>query len=236
MNRITIITKLRAVAAITPAVLLIVALIAAGAFYVFGATPRAIYETQYASARAADGMQAALFKMDWGRNQPDGGQIVVDQQRRFVSWVDTARAHADSQEQLDRIQKIAVASVPVFDSLRKAAPDDESVEPSMQNLEGLVADLSSTDEASILTVAARAESEARILIVIVIAGAIVVPWACYVAFFTMSGQAAEDLREMRRSFTALADHGAAEAPELGSIDERLEHLGFPRPNPMLADQ
>jgi hypothetical protein len=236
MNRITIITKLRAVAAITPAVLLIVAIIAGGAFYVFGATPRAIYETQYMAARAADGMESALFKMDWGRNQPDGGQIVVDQQRRFVSWVDTARARADSQEQVDRIQKIAAASVPVFDSLRKAAPDDQSVEPSMQNLEGLVADLSSADEASILVVASRAESEARILIVIMIVGAIVVPWACFVAFFRISGQAGGDLREMRRNLTTLADRGGAAAPELKSIDERLTNLGFPPPNPMLAEE
>jgi hypothetical protein len=236
MNRITIITKLRAVAAITPAVVLIVALIAAGAFYIFGATPRAIYETQYASARAADGMESALFKMDWGRNQPDGGQIVVDQQRRFVSWVDTARARADSEEQLDRLQKIAAASVPVFDSLRKAAPGDESVEPSMQNLEGLVADLSSADEASMLTVASRAESQARLLILILIVGAIVVPWVCFVAFFRMSGQAGENLREMRRNCTTLADRGAADAPELKSIDERLTQLGFPPPNPMLAEE
>jgi hypothetical protein len=236
MNRITIITKLRAIAAITPAILLIVALIAGGAFYVFGATPRAIYDTQYVAARASDGMESALFKMDWGRNQPDGGQIVVDQQRRFVSWVDTARARADSDEQLDRIQKIAAASVPVFDSLRKAAPGDDSVEPSLQNLEGLVADLSSADEASMLTVASRAESEARILILIVIVGAIVVPWACFVAFFRMSGQAGDDLREMRRNFTTIADRGAADAPELRLIDERLTNLGFPPPNPMLAEE
>jgi hypothetical protein len=236
MNRITIITKLRAVAAITPAVLLIVALIAAGGFYIFGATPRAIYENQYMAARAADGMESALFKMDWGRNQPDGGQIVVDQQRRFVSWVDTARARADSEEQLDRIQKIAAASVPVFDSLRKAAPGDESIEPSVQNLEGLVADLSNADEASMLAVASRAESEARLLILIVIVGAIVLPWACFVAFFRISGRAAENLREIRRNFTALSDRGATEGPELKSIDERLAHFGFPPPNPMLAEE
>lgn len=235
MNRITIITKLRAVAAFTPAVLLIVALIVGGAIYVFGTMPRAIYDTQYASARAADGMESALFKMDWGRNQPDGGQIVVDQQRRFVSWVDTARARADSQEQLDRLQKIAAASVPVFDSLRKAAPGDDTVEPSVQNLEGLVADLSSADEASMLAVASRAESEARILILIVIVGAIVVPWACFIAFFRMSGQAGEDLREMRRSFATVADREAV-GQELKSIDKRLTHLGFPPPNPMLADE
>jgi len=236
MNKITIITKLRAVAAITPAVLLIVALVMGGGFYVFGATPRAIYDTQYLSARAADGMESALFKMDWGRNQPDGCQIVIDQQRRFASWVDTARARADSQGQLDRIQKIAAAAVPVFDSLRKAAPGDDTLEPSLQNLEGLVADLSSADEASILAVASRAESEAQILIVIVIVGAIAVPWACFLAFYKMSGKAGEKLREMRQNFTALAERGAAGAPELESIDERLARLGFPRPNPMLANE
>lgn len=236
MNRVTIITKLRAVAAIAPALLLLVGLAIAGAFFIFGATPRAIYENQYLSARAADGMEAALFKMDWGRAQPDGTQIVLDQQRRFVSWVDTARSHADSQEQLDRIQKIAEASPPVFDALRKAAPGDDTVEPSMRNLEGLVADLSSTDEASILALVTRSESKAQVMMIVTIVGVIVVPWLCFIAIFRTSGAIAADLREIRRNFTKLDDRGAADAPELHAIDEGLAHLGFPKPNPMLAEE
>jgi hypothetical protein len=236
MNRITIITKLRAVAAIAPAILIIVGLAIAGAFYVFGATPRALYDTQYMSARAADGMEAALFKMDWGRTQADGGQIVMDQQRRFVSWVDSARAHADSQDQLDTIQKIAAASVPVFDSLRKAAPGDDTVEPAVRNLEGLVADLSSADEASMLAVVARAESSARVMLIVAVAGVIILPWVCFVALYRMSGAAGAELREIRRNFTALDDRGEATAPEFRKIDESLAALGFAKPNPMLAEE
>ena len=236
MNRITIITKLRAIAAITPAILIVVGLAVAGALYAFGEAPRALYDGPYLSARAADGMEAALFKMDWGRTQQDGAQIVLDQQRRFVSWVDTARAHADTQEQIDSLHKIADASVPIFDSLRKAAPNDDSVEPGMRNLEGMVADLISADEASMMNMAARAESQARIMVIVAIAGVIVVPWICFVAFYRSSGVAGVQLHEIRANFTILDDRGEATAPELRKIDESLAALGFPKPNPMLAEE
>jgi hypothetical protein len=236
MNRITIITRMRALAAIAPAILLLVGIAIAGAFYVFGATPELIYETQYMSARAADGMEASLFKMDWGRYQPDGGQIVMDQQRRFVSWVDLARSRADSQAQLDRVQKIAEASGPVFDAMRKSGPGDDSVEPSLRSLEGLVSDLSSAQEASMLAVAARVEASARIMIVLTIAAVIIVPWVCFVLLYRASGLAGAELREIRRNFTLLHDRGGAAAPELSAIDECLARLGFPKPNPMLAEE
>ena len=236
MNRITIITKLRAIAAIAPAILIVVGLVVAGALYAFGEAPRALYDSQYLSARAADGMEAALFKMDWGRTQQDGSQIVLDQQRRFVSWVDTARAHADSQEQIDSLHKIADASVPIFDSLRKAAPNDDSVEPGMRNLEGMVADLISADEASILAMVSRAESLARVMVIVAIAGVIVVPWICFVGFYRTSSAAAAQLREIRANLNILDERGETTAPELRKIDESLTALGFPKPNPMLAEE
>ena len=236
MNRITIITKLRAIAAIAPAILIVVGLVLAGALYAFGQAPRTLYDGPYLAARAADGMEAALFKMDWGRTQPDGAQIVVDQQRRFVSWVDTAHSHADSQDQIDSLHKIADASVPIFDSLRKAGPNDDSVEPGMRNLEGMVADLISADEASMMTAVTRAESQARIMVIVAIAGVIIVPWICFVVFYRASGAASTHLRELRAQFNIVQDRDEPSGPELRKIDESLTVLGFPKPNPMLAEE
>src|SRR5712671_4674027 len=84
MNQLTIVTKLRLMAAIAPAILLLLALFLAEGFYIFGGIPRSIIDNQYASVRAAEGMDNSLFKMDWGRSQPDGPQIVLDQTRRFI--------------------------------------------------------------------------------------------------------------------------------------------------------
>ncbi len=55
MNNLTIVTKLRFMAAIAPAILLIAAAVIAGAFHVFGTVPREIHENEYAAARAAAG-------------------------------------------------------------------------------------------------------------------------------------------------------------------------------------
>ena len=67
MNNLTIVTRLRFAAAITPAILLIVALVVTGSLHDFGGAPRDIYDNQYAASRAAQGMENALYKMDWGR-------------------------------------------------------------------------------------------------------------------------------------------------------------------------
>src|SRR5258708_10325283 len=81
MNNLTIVTKLRSMAAVSHAILLIAAGVIAGAAHAFGPLPREIHENEYAAARAAQGMETALYKMDWGRTQPDASQIVIDQQR-----------------------------------------------------------------------------------------------------------------------------------------------------------
>ncbi len=65
MNNLTIVTKLRFTAAIAPAILLLAAAVIVGAFHFFGTVPGEIYENEYAAARAAEGMENALYKMDW---------------------------------------------------------------------------------------------------------------------------------------------------------------------------
>lgn len=235
MNNLTIVTKLRFMAAIAPAILLLAATLIAGAFHVFGTAPREIYDNQDAAARAAEGMENALYKMDWGRTQPDASQIVIDQQRGFISEIEIARSHIGTREQAERIEKIANDARPLFDALRAAQPGDDSLEPRLRDLQGTVADLMSLDDAALIAVAAGAESQARIMIAITIAGLVVVPWICFAVIVRLSGGLYTELKEMRRRVDAVAEREPAPSDEARVLDESLSKLGFPKPNPMLAE-
>ena len=235
MNNLTIVTKLRFMAALAPAILLLAAALIAGAFHVFGTAPRQIYENEYAASRAAQGMETALYKMDWGRTQSEASQIVMDQQRGFISEIEIARSHIGSREQAERIEKIANDARPLFDALRAAQPGDDSLEPRLRDLEGTVADLMSLDDAALSAVAASTESQARTMIAITIVGLVAVPWICFVVIARLSGGLYTELKEMRRRVDALAEHQPTPSNEARSLDESLSRLGFPKPNPMLAE-
>src|SRR6202171_3340485 len=161
MNNLTITTKLRFVAAVGLAPLLIVAGLIFGAFHFFGNMTSAIHDNQYAAARAAEGMENALYKMDWGRSQPDLSQIILDQQRGFISEIEIARAHMGSRAQAERVEKIANDAKPLFEAMRTAQPGDDTLEPRLRDLQGTVADLMSVDDAMLLRAAAKAESGVR---------------------------------------------------------------------------
>lgn len=235
MNNLTITTKLRFVAALAPALLLLVAAVIVGAFHFFGTMPRAIYDNQYAAARAAEGMENALYKMDWGRMQPDSSQIVIDQERGFIGEIETARVHIGNREQAERIEKIANDAKPLFEAMRTAQPGDDTLEPRLRELQGTVADLMSVDDAALIAVAASAESEARTMIAITIAGAVVVPWICFIVIARLSGRLHAELREIRARFDALATRADSQSDDTRALDEALSKLGFPKPNPMLAE-
>ncbi|MHB8383073.1 MAG: hypothetical protein ACYDC3_12140 [Candidatus Binataceae bacterium] len=240
MTRVTISTKLRFMAVIAPIILLIAAPILALSFYGFGAMPVMLHDNQYAALEAARGMENALYKMDWGRTQPDGMQIVQDQQRGFVGWVDAARAHATTRTQLDAVEKIAEAANPIFDALRAAEPGDDSLEPRLRDLQGLVADLVSADDAAMLTIADRVQARAQVMIILTVVAAVIVPWLCVIGILRTTSGADAALREIRRGVGHIADRaGVSPAPELAQdlsvIDTRLAELGYPKPNPMLAE-
>lgn len=235
MNNLTIVTKLRFMAAVAPATLLLAAAIIAGAFHLFGAAPRNIYENQDAAARAAEGMENALYKMDWGRSQPDASQIVLDQQRGFISEIEIARLHIGSREQAERIEKIANDARPLFDALRVAQPGDDTLEPRMRDLQGTVADLMSLDGAALIAAADGVESQARTMIAITIVGLVAVPWICFVVIAHLSGGLYAELKEMRRRLEALAEHEPTSSDDVRALDEALTKLGFPKPNPMFAE-
>jgi len=235
MNNLTITTRLRFVAAIAPAILLIVAALIVGAFHFFGTMTRAIHDNQYAAARSAEGMANALYRMDWGRSQPDSAQIIMDQQRGFISEIEIARAHMVSREQAERIEKIANDAKPLFEAMRTAQPGDDSLEPRLRDLQGTVADLMSVDDAMLLAAAASAESTARTMIAITIIGVVVVPWICFIVIARLTGRLYADLREIRRRFEALAERSELPEGDARAVDEALTELGFPKPNPMLAE-
>jgi hypothetical protein len=233
MNNLNIVTKLRFMAAIAPAILLLAAAVIVGAFHFFGAMPREIHENEYAAARAAEGMENALYKMDWGRTQPDASQIVIDQQRGFISEIEIARNHIGSREQAERIEKIANDARPLFDAMRTASPTDDSLEPRLRDLEGAIADLMSVDDAALIAVATAAESQSRTMIAITIVALVAIPWICFAVVVSLSGRLYKELKEMRRHVESLAERERSGDTE--ALDESLTNLGFPKPNPMLAE-
>lgn len=235
MNRITIVTKLRFMAAIAPIVLLIASLIIASGFYLFGTMPALLQENQFAALRAADGMESALYKMDWGRTQPDGLEIIKGQERRFAGFVDSARGHASTRDQLDRIEQIAQTANPIFDQLRKASPGDDSIEPKLRELQGLIADLSAANESAMNEVVARSESRARIFIGITILAGILVPWVLFFLVSQQAGRIGHALRDFRAHLEKLSEGPAGQSQDLKTIDDELAELGFPKPNPMFAE-
>jgi hypothetical protein len=235
MNNLTIVTKLRFVAAIAPAILLIAAAVIVGAFHAFGTLPQEIHDNEYAAERAAQGMEAALYKMDWGRTQPDASQIVMDQQRGFISEIEIARQHIGSRAQAELIEKIANDARPLFDALRTASPSDDSFEPKIRDLQGKVGDLTSLDDVAVIAVANNAESQARLMIAIAIVALVAVPWICFVVITRLSGNLYKELKEMRRRIDDLTEHAPTPSDDISALDAALTKLGFPKPNPMLAE-
>ncbi|MFZ2060883.1 MAG: hypothetical protein WAU82_07715 [Candidatus Binatus sp.] len=235
MNNLTIVTKLRFIAVLGPAILLIAAVVIAGGFHVFGTLPREINDNEYAAERAAEGMETALYKMDWGRTQPDASQIVMDQQRGFISEIEVARQHIGSREQAELIEKIANDARPLFDAMRTASPSDDSLEPKLRDLQGSVADLMSVDDAAVIAVANSAESQARTMIAITVIALVAVPWICFALIASLSGNLYKELKEMRRRVDDLAEHAPTPSDDISTLDQSLAKLGFPKPNPMLAE-
>jgi hypothetical protein len=235
MNKLTIVTRLRFAAVATPALLLIVALVLAGALHDFGGAPRDIYDNQYAASRAAREMENSLYKMDWGRSQQDGPQIVLDQQRKFIDEIETARGHITTREQAEKIAKIATDARPLFEAMRAAQPGDDSTEPRLRDLEGQVADLTSADDSALVAFADSAQSQARTMIAVTLVGAVVVPWLCFIVIARLTGGLHRELKEIRRRIEALSGRDAPAADDLPAVDAAVARLGFPQPNPMLAE-
>ncbi len=240
MSRITIVTKIKFLAAVAPVVMLVAAPILAMAFSAFGGMPAAMQNNEIAALSDAHGIDESLYKMQWGRTQPDGAQIVLDQQRRFADLMDSAATSAYTAEQRSAVNALAAAAKPILDAFRKADPRDPSVEPGMEKLHALVINLINADETALTRVAHAIQSRAREFAILTLIVALVIPWICFAILFRIAGQGRVEMRAIRARVQSLAESPQATAKgverEIEEIDASLTRLGFPKPNPMLAEE
>jgi len=237
MANITIVTKLRLLAGIAPIILLIVGPLLAVAFSAFGSIPQMMSDNEIASLRYAQGLDVALYKMEWGRTQPEGAQIVLDQQRRFADLLDSAARHVATSDQRDKVAALAQAAKPTLDALRTADPRDEAVNARMRELHTKVSDLVNADDAALTRFSANSENQARQFIVLVLIAAVLLPLVCYAVIWRLTQAIRIDLQAVRRSLEKMTERpDASTAQDLGEIDQALTRLGFPKPNPMLAQE
>jgi hypothetical protein len=239
MANITVVSKIRFVAGIAPVILLIASPLLALAFLQFGEIPADIRDDQVASMKYAQGMDAALYKMEWGRLQPESAQIIVDQQRRFADYLDSSVHHVYTDEQRDKIGAIAQAAKVRLDDFRHSDPHDEVMNAKMRDLHIMVNELESTDDAALDQYADAAQRRARQLVAIVIVTGVLIPLTCLALLWRMTQGVRVDLRAMRTELETIAENPAAKEASIArvieAIDQALTRQGFPKPNPMLAE-
>jgi hypothetical protein len=239
MANITVVSKIRFVAAIAPVILLFASPLLALGFIQFGNIPSEVRDEHVAAIKYAQGLDAALYKMEWGRMQPDGVQIIVDQQRRFADYLDSAVHHVYSEDQRDKIGAIAQAAKVRLDEFRHADPHDEVMNAKMRDLHVMVNDLESADDAALDQYAEAAEHRAHQLVAIVIVTGVLIPLICLAWLWMLTQRVRADLRAMRTELETVAETPTAReisiAPVFEVLDQALTRQGFPKPNPMLAE-
>ena len=240
MANITVVSKIRFLAGLAPVVLLIASPLLALAFLEFGNVPADLRDEQLAALRFAQNADSALYKMEWGRTQPDGVQIVMDQQRRFADLLDSASHHLYSADQGAKLKTLAEAAKPTLDAYRHADPHDEVMTARMRDLHTMVTELENADEAAIDQYVDAAKSRAHQMIAVVIVAGIVVPMFGFVMLWTTSQSMRANLRTIRSAIEKMEENpGAKEssiAHEIAEIDQGLTRQGYPKPNPMLAEE
>jgi hypothetical protein len=239
MANITIVSKIRLLAGIAPLVLLIVCPFASLAFSAFGNIPATIKENQLAAINYANGLDAALYKMEWGRSQPESAQIIVDQERRFADMLDSAAHNLYTTDQREKLHTLAQAAKPTLDAFRHADPRDEVENAKMRDLHMMVTNLLNADEAALDQYSDLTMNNARQFIVLIIIAGILLPIVCYAVIWRFTETVRTDLRTIRKRLEKIEELPAAKdpaiAPEIEVIDQTLTRLGFPKPNPMLAE-
>jgi len=240
MTNVTIITKIRFFAGLAPVILLVVSTLVALALLDFGNIPSTVKEEHLAAIKYADGLDIALYKMEWGRTQPDGVQIVVDQQRRFADYLDSASGHLFTAEQRAKLDALAQAAKPTLDAFRHGDPHDEVLAAKLRDLHSKVTDLENADEIALDQFEDATRSRARELVALLIFAGILVPMTCFAILWFLTKDARSEMRAMRTELETVADAPVAKEPTLARIlevfDRALTQLGFPKPNPMLAEE
>jgi hypothetical protein len=243
MANVTVVSKIRFLAGLMLAVLLIASPILALALLEFGNIPSSIKDEQLAAIKYAEGVDASLYKMEWGRYQPDGVQIIVDQQRRFVDFLDSASGHIYTAEQRAKLDALAQAAKPTLDAFRHADPHDEVMAAKMRDLHAMVTEVENADDVALEEYSDAAKTRARQLIALVVVAGVVVPSICFALLWGLTRSVRADLRAMRAELESVADiseQPLAKEPSIArafeAFDQALTRLGFPKPNPMLAEE
>jgi hypothetical protein len=240
MANVTVVSKIRFLAGLVLVILLIASPILALAFLEFGNIPSSIREDQLAALKYAEGLDAALYKMEWGRTQPDGVQIVVDQQRRFADYIDSASGHLYTAEQRAKLEALAQAAKPTLDAFRHADPHDEVMAAKMRDLHAMVTEVENADDVALEEYSDAAKTRARQLVALVIVAGVLLPMICFALLWGLTKSARADLRAIRAELEGVAENPIAKdasiARSLEGIDQALTRLGFPKPNPMLAEE
>jgi flagellar biosynthesis/type III secretory pathway M-ring protein FliF/YscJ len=240
MANVTVVSKIRFLTCLAAVILLIVSPILAFAFLEFGNIPADIKDEQVSAIKYADGLDAALYKMEWGRFQPDGVQIIVDQQRRFADYLDSAAHHLYTDEQRAKLGTLAQEAKPTLDAFRHADPHDDAMNAKMRDLHVMVSDLENANDAALEQYSEAAKSRARQLLVVVAVAGVVFPLICFALIWRLTQSMRAELRTIRTEVENVADTPSAKDPAVARMieatDQALTRMGFPKPNPMLADE
>jgi flagellar biosynthesis/type III secretory pathway M-ring protein FliF/YscJ len=238
MANITVVSKIRFLAGIAPAILLITSPLMALAFLAFGNIPSDIKEEQVDAFKYAEAADSALYKMEWGRYQPDGVQIIVDQQRRFADVLDSAAHHLYTDQQRAKLDALANEAKPTLDAFRHADPHDDVMIAKMRDLHTMVSDLENADDAALDEYSNAVKTRAHELVAVAIIAGVIVPLICFGLIWQLSADVRADLRAMRSELENAADlpKEPAISRTIEVFDQVLARLGFPKPNPMLADE
>ncbi|MFZ0890683.1 MAG: hypothetical protein WA005_19765, partial [Candidatus Binataceae bacterium] len=142
-------------------------------------------------------------------------------------------------DQRDLVGAIAAQAEPVFEQIKNSSPRDETVNRQARELHARINDLAGADDVVMLALAAAQHRAANSLIAVLAVAGVAIPWLGFAALYVTGGRIRDALRAIRQSLENVSAHPAAAASavqaDLLAIDTALESLGFPKPNPMLAE-
>jgi len=239
----SVVTKLRLIALIAAVLSLLASVVVFGAVYALGQTVEILQARSLTASTAAQDMEVALYQIQWGLSRSDGEQIVMDQRRQFEHALAVAEDHAETDDEARLLQSITQQAKVVFDQLKAAQQSrggDEGFEHQMGELHGRVAELIAADEGATTRYGQAAEQQAKRVMTIAAIAMIAVPWIVFVMISQIAGALRTRLRIARQSLERLEPRfssvGLTTDRDVAAIDTALAELGFPKPNPMLADE
>jgi hypothetical protein len=239
----SVVTKLRLIALIAAVLLLLASVVVIGAVYALGQTVEILQARSLTASTAAQDMEIALYQIQWGLSRADGEQIVMDQRRQFEHAVTVAQDHAETDDEARLLPAITQQAKVVFDQLKSAQQSrgvDEGFDFQMRELHGRVAELISADQAATTQYGQAAQQQAKRVMIVAGLAMIAGPWTVFAMISQIGGALRARLRMARQSLERLQPRlsavGLATDRDIAAIDSALAELGFPKPNPMLADE